>query len=94
MQPLSLYKADIKEKFNYIRIQPLINLVQQRRYCLISNLRKHSKTIDAGSGYAVNGTVAHFGLRKGEKIQVLLSNGLMDRKSLSLKTNKTIKVKQ
>ena len=37
----------------------------------------------------------HFGLRKGEKIEVLLSNGLMDRKSLKIsKINKTIKVKQ
>ena len=84
LQPLSLYKADIKENFNYIRIQPLNKFGAPARgatVTLISNLRKHSKTIDAGSGYLCQmEPVAHFGLRKGEKIEVLLSNGLMDRK--------------
>ena len=100
MQPLSLYKADIKEKFNYIRIQPLNKFGAPARgatVTLISNLRKHSKTIDAGSGYLCQmEPVAHFGLRKGEKIRSVViqwTNG--QKKSLKIsKINKTIKVKQ
>ena len=100
MQPLSLYKADIKEKFKYIRIQPLNKFGAPARgatVTLISNLRKHSKTIDAGSGYLCQmEPVAHFGLRKGEKIRSVViqwTNG--QRKSLKIsKINKTIKVKQ
>ena len=100
MQPLSLYKADIKEKFNYIRIQPLNKFGAPARgatVTLISNLRKHSKTIDAGSGYLCQmEPVAHFGLRKGEKIRNVViqwTNG--QKKSLKIsKINKTIKVKQ
>ncbi|MDC2996448.1 CRTAC1 family protein [Candidatus Pelagibacter sp.] len=100
MQPLSLYKADIKEKFKYIRIQPLNKFGAPARgatVTLISNLRKHSKTIDAGSGYLCQmEPVAHFGLRKGEKIRSLViqwTNG--QKKSLKIsKINKTIKVKQ
>ena len=100
MQPLSLYKADIKEKFNYIRIQPLNKFGAPARgatVTLISNLRKHSKTIDAGSGYLCQmEPVAHFGLRKGEKIRSIViqwTNG--QKKSLKIsKINKTIKVKQ
>ena len=100
MQPLSLYKADIKEKFNYIRIQPLNKFGAPARgatVTLISNLRKHSKTIDAGSGYLCQmEPVAHFGLRKGEKIRSVViqwTNG--QKKSLKIsKINRTIKVKQ
>ena len=100
MQPLSLYKADIKEKFKYIRIQPLNKFGAPARgatVTLISNLRKHSKTIDAGSGYLCQmEPVAHFGLRKGEKIRSVViqwTNG--QKKSLKIsKINKTIKVKQ
>ncbi len=100
MQPLSLYKADIKEKFNYIRIQPLNKFGAPARgatVTLISNLRKHSKTIDAGSGYLCQmEPVAHFGLRKSEKIRSVViqwTNG--QKKSLKIsKINKTIKVKQ
>ena len=100
MQPLSLYKADIKEKFNYIRIQPLNKFGAPARgatVTLISNLRKHSKTIDAGSGYLCQmEPVAHFGLRKDEKIRSVViqwTNG--QKKSLKIsKINKTIKVKQ
>ena len=100
LQPLSLYKADIKENFNYIRIQPLNKFGAPARgatVTLISNLRKHSKTIDAGSGYLCQmEPVAHFGLRKGEKIRSVIiqwTNG--QKKSLKIsKINKTIKVKQ
>ena len=100
LQPLSLYKADIKENFNYIRIQPLNKFGAPARgatVTLISNLRKHSKTIDAGSGYLCQmEPVAHFGLRKGEKIRSVViqwTNG--QKKSLKIsKINKTIKVKQ
>ena len=46
---------------------------------MISNLRKHSKTIDSGSGYLCQmEPVAHYGIRKNEKdikIQIKWTNG-------------------
>ena len=100
LQPLSLYKANLKKKFNYIRIQPLNKFGAPARgatVTLVSNLREHSKTIDAGSGYLCQmEPVAHFGLRKGEKIRKVVvqwTNG----KKTNLKIpriNKTIKIKQ
>ena len=100
MQPLSLYKADIKEKFNYIRIQPLNKFGAPARgatVTLISNLRKHSKTIDAGSGYLCQmEPVAHYGIRKNEKnirIQIKWTNGKT--KTISVKDlNQTITLRQ
>ena len=99
-QILTLYKANIKRGKNYLRIRALNKNGAPARgatVTLISNLRKHSKTIDAGSGYLCQmEPVAHFGLRKGEKIRSVViqwTNG--QKKSLKIsKINKTIKVKQ
>tara|TARA_B100000941_G_scaffold286580_1_gene260386 strand:- start:346 stop:1776 length:1431 start_codon:yes stop_codon:yes gene_type:complete len=100
LQPLSLYKANLKEKFNYVRIQPLNKFGAPARgatVTLISNLREHSKTIDAGSGYLCQmEPVAHFGLRKNEKIRKVVvqwTNGQETNLKIS-KINRTIKVKQ
>ena len=64
---------------------------------LISNLRKHSKTIDSGSGYLCQmEPVAHFGIRKNEKnikVQVKWTNGKTE--TISVKNlNKTITLNQ
>jgi len=64
---------------------------------LISNLRKHSKTIDSGSGYLCQmEPVAHYGIRKNEKnikIEVRWTNGKT--KMISVKNlNQTITLKQ
>ena len=100
LQPLSLYKANLKKKFNYIRIQPLNKFGAPARgatVTLVSNLREHSKTIDAGSGYLCQmEPVAHFGLRKGEKIRKVVvqwTNGKKTNLKIS-RINKTIKIKQ
>ncbi len=70
-QPLSLFKANISNT-NYIRIKPLNTFDAPARgstVTLHTNLRNHAKTIDAGSGYLCQmEPVAHYGLRKGEKI--------------------------
>ena len=53
-QPLSLYKAKIASKSKYLRVKPLNEYGAPARgatVTLISNLRKHSKTIDAGSAF-------------------------------------------
>ena len=81
-QPLTLYKANLK-KNNYLRIKP-INIygapARGATVTLISNLRVHSKTIDAGSGYLCQmEPVAHYGIRKNEKnirIKVTWTNGV------------------
>ena len=52
-QILTLYKADIKKTKNFIRVKALNKNGAPARgatVTLISNLRNHSKTIDAGSG--------------------------------------------
>ena len=99
-QPLSLYKAKVKSKNKYLRIKPLNNYGAPARgatVTLISNLRKHSKTIDAGSGYLCQmEPIAHYGIRKKEKnikIQIKWTNG--ETKMISVKDlNQTITVKQ
>ena len=72
-QPLSLYKAKVDPDNKYLRIKPLNQYGAPARgatVTLISNLRKHSKTIDSGSGYLCQmEPVAHYGLRKGEKVK-------------------------
>ena len=100
MQPLSLYKADIKEKFNYIRIQPINKFGAPARgatVTLISNKRKHSKTIDAGSGYLCQmEPVAHYGIRKNEKdfrVEVKWTNGKINFID-KIELNQTITIKQ
>ena len=100
MQPLTMYKADIKKDFNYIRIKPLNKFGAPARGATVilnSNQRNHAKTIDAGSGYLCQmEPVAHYGIRKNEKnisIKIVWTDG----SSQSLKINelnKTIDVKQ
>ncbi|MBD1157872.1 CRTAC1 family protein [Pelagibacterales bacterium SAG-MED17] len=100
MQPLTMYKADIKKNFNYIRIKPLNIFGASARgatVILSSNLRNHAKTIDAGSGYLCQmEPVAHYGIRKGEKnisIKVVWTDG--SSKSFKIKElNKTIEINQ
>ena len=99
-QPLSLYKAIVNPKSKYLRIRPLNKYGAPARgatVTLISNLRKHSKTIDSGSGYLCQmEPVAHYGIRKNEKnikIQIKWTNGKT--KMISVKElNKTIILKQ
>ena len=99
-QPLSLYKAKVDSTKKYLRIKPLNKYGAPARgatVTLISNLRKHSKTIDAGSGYLCQmEPVAHYGIRKNEKnikIQTKWTNG--ETKIISVKNlNQTITIKQ
>ena len=81
-QILSLYKANIKKPKNFLRIKALNKNGAPARgatVTLTSNLRKHSKTIDSGSGYLCQmEPVAHYGIRDGEKdfrIQIKWTNG-------------------
>ena len=99
-QPLSLYKAKVNPKNKYLRIKPLNKYGAPARgatVTLISNLRKHSKTIDSGSGYLCQmEPVAHFGIRKNEKnikVQVKWTNGKTETISVK-KLNKTITLNQ
>ena len=100
MQPLTMYKADIKKDFNYIRIKPLNKYGAPARGATVilnSNLRNHAKTIDAGSGYLCQmEPVAHYGIRESEKnisVRIVWTDG----SSQSIKINelnKTIEVNQ
>ena len=64
---------------------------------LTSNLREHSKTIDAGSGYLCQmEPVAHFGIRKGEKdfkVSIKWTNGKTNNYKIT-ETGKTYIFKQ
>ena len=98
-QPLTLYKAN-SENNDYLRIKP-INIygapARGATVTLISNLRTHSKTIDAGSGYLCQmEPVAHYGIRKNEKnikILVTWTNGKETIFEIE-NFNKTLEVKQ
>ncbi len=100
MQPLTMYKADIKKEFNYLRIKPLNKHGAPARGATVilnSNLRNHAKTIDAGSGYLCQmEPVAHYGIRESEKnisVKIVWTDG----SSQSIKINelnKTIEVNQ
>ena len=72
LQPLSLYKANIKKSFNFLRILPKTPFNAPARGATVilnTNMRNHAKTIDAGSGYLCQmEPVAHYGLRNGEKV--------------------------
>jgi len=72
LQPLSLYKANIKKPFKFLRILPKTNFDAPARGATVilnTNIRNHAKTIDAGSGYLCQmEPVAHYGLRNGEKV--------------------------
>ena len=73
LQPLSLYKANIKNPFRFLRILPKTAFNAPARGATVilnTNMRNHAKTIDAGSGYLCQmEPVAHYGLRKGEKVK-------------------------
>ncbi|GIS10320.1 MAG: hypothetical protein CM15mP114_11020 [Alphaproteobacteria bacterium] len=72
LQPLSLYKANIKKPFKFLRILPKTPFNAPARGATVilnTNMRNHAKTIDAGSGYLCQmEPVAHYGLRSGEKV--------------------------
>ena len=72
LQPLSLYKANIKKPFRFLRILPRTPFNAPARGATVilnTNMRNHAKTIDAGSGYLCQmEPVAHYGLRNGEKV--------------------------
>ena len=71
-QPLSLFKSNIKNK-KFLRIAPKTTYGAPARgatVILVTNKRKHAKTIDAGSGYLCQmEPVAHYGFRKNEIIK-------------------------
>ena len=98
-QPLTLYKANLKDH-NYIRIKPLTKYGAPARGATVtlkSNLRTHSKTIDAGSGYLCQmEPVAHYGIRKNEKdfkIEITWTNGKTVKYYIK-EINQTIKIRQ
>ena len=70
-QPLTLYKAKVDNQRKYLRIKPINKFGAPARgatVTLITNQRKHAKTIDAGSGYLCQmEPVAHYGIRNNEK---------------------------
>ena len=99
-QPLKIYKANINNKNKYLRIKPLNHFGAPARGATVtlkSNLRTHSKTIDAGSGYLCQmEPVAHFGIRRGEKnisVSIRWTNG-REVHINSLEKNKVYTVKQ
>jgi hypothetical protein len=99
-QPLTLYKAKVEKNNKYLRIKPINKFGAPARgatVTLISNQRKHSKTIDAGSGYLCQmEPVAHYGIRKNEKdfrIEVKWTNGKKDFMD-KIEINQTITIKQ
>ncbi len=98
-QPLSLFKANVSNT-NYIRIKPLNTFGAPARGATVTlhtNLRNHSKTIDAGSGYLCQmEPVAHYGLREGEVIKnitIKWTNGTIDSYEIN-DINNTLEFKQ
>ena len=99
-QPISLFKNKNSAKRNFLRIRPInVNGAPARgaTVTLFSNLRTHSKTIDAGSGYLCQmEPVAHYGIRDNEsnfKIEIKWTNG--DVKTLKVDNlNETLLVQQ
>ena len=99
-QPLTLYKAKVKRDSKYLRVKPLNKYGAPARgatVTLITDQRKHSKTIDAGSGYLCQmEPVAHFGIRKNEKninVSIKWTNGEVVQFNIS-ELNKTITITQ
>ena len=99
-QPLTLYKANVDKQSKYLRIKPINKFGAPARgatVTLITNERKHSKTIDAGSGYLCQmEPVAHYGIRKDEKnfkVEVKWTDGTKDLIKIN-SLNQTVKVKQ
>ena len=74
-QPLSLFKSNIKNK-KFLRIAPKTTYGAPARgatVILVTNKRRHAKTIDAGSGYLCQmEPVAHYGFRKNEIIKEVI----------------------
>ena len=98
-QPLTLYKANLK-KNDYLRIRPINMYGAPARGATVtfaSNLRTHSKTIDAGSGYLCQmEPVAHYGIRPSEKdinIKITWTNGNSEIYKIK-NLNETIEIKQ
>jgi len=99
-QTLTLYKAKVDKGSKYLRIKPLNKYGAPARgatVTLITNQRKHSKTIDAGSGYLCQmEPVAHYGIRKKEKnfkVEIRWTNGSKEMIDIK-KLNQTIIVRQ
>ena len=99
-QPLSLFKANISSERNFIRIKPLNTFGAPARGATVTlntNMRKHAKTIDAGSGYLCQmEPVAHYGIREGEVIEnisIKWTNGMVETYKVE-KTNQTYVYKQ
>ncbi len=99
-QPLTLYKATVNKESKYLRIKPLNKHGAPARgatVTLITDQRKHSKTIDAGSGYLCQmEPVAHYGIRKNEKnfnVEVRWTDGSKEMINIK-RLNQTITVKQ
>ena len=99
-QPLSLYKAKVDKQSKYLRIKPINKFGAPARgatVTLLTNQRKHSKTIDAGSGYLCQmEPVAHYGIRKNEKnfkVEVRWTNGTINLFEIT-SLNQTVTVKQ
>ena len=92
-----MYKAKVDKGSKYLRIKPLNKYGAPARgatVTLITNQRKHSKTIDAGSGYLCQmEPVAHYGIRKKEKnfkIEIRWTNGSKE----MIKLNHTFNAQQ
>ncbi len=99
-QTLTLYKAKVSKQSKYLRIKPINKYGAPARgatVTLLTNQRKHSKTIDAGSGYLCQmEPVAHYGIRKNEsdfKVEVRWTNGTKDLIKIT-KLDQTVTVKQ
>ena len=95
-----MYKAKVDNKSKNLRIKPINKFGAPARgatVTLISNKRKHSKTIDAGSGYLCQmEPVAHYGIRKNEKdfrVEVKWTNGKINFID-KIELNQTITIKQ
>ena len=77
-EPLSLFSANVKDDFQYLRIEPrnIFNAPARGATVILkTNLRTHAKTIDAGSGYLCQmEPVAHFGIRENEEIEYVRIN--------------------
>jgi len=99
-QSLTLYKAKVNKHSRYLRIKPINKFGAPARgatVTLLTNQRKHSKTIDAGSGYLCQmEPVAHYGIRKNEKdfkVEIRWTNGTKDLIEIN-SLNQTVTVKQ
>ncbi|MDC3155981.1 CRTAC1 family protein [Candidatus Pelagibacter sp.] len=99
-QTLTLYKAKVNKGSKYLRVKPLNKYGAPARgatVTLITNQRKHSKTIDAGSGYLCQmEPVAHYGIRKKEKnfkVEIRWTDGSKEMIDIK-KLNQTVTIRQ